>query len=64
MYGNEIITIDEMCERLHIGKTSAYSLLKSGEIKSTKVAKKWLIPVSSIDEFINKKCKDSKIHSE
>ena len=36
---NETITIDDLCEILHIGKNKAYELLKWGFIKSLKVGK-------------------------
>ena len=33
----ELITIDEMCEMLMIGRTTAYKLLRSGTLKFFKL---------------------------
>lgn len=54
MYNNKIdlITIDELCEILMVGKNTAYSLLKSGAIKSFKINRVWKIPRISVDEYI------------
>ena len=55
--GSSLITIDELCEILMIGKNTAYSLLKSGAIKSFKINRIWKIPRSSIDDYITNKIK-------
>ncbi len=54
---SSLVTIDELCEILMIGKNTAYSLLKSGAIKSFKINRVWKIPRSSIDEYITKQIK-------
>lgn len=48
----DIITIDELCEKLLIGKNTAYSLLNSGKIKAFKIGRIWKIPASSVSEYI------------
>lgn len=57
---SSLVTIDELCEILMIGKNTAYSLLKSGAIKSFKINRIWKIPRSSIDEYITKQIKKVK----
>ena len=55
MYTNvnsEIITIDELCEFLMIGKNTAYRLLNSGEIKAFKIGKVWKIPQDAVQKYI------------
>lgn len=52
---NEILTLDEAMELLHIGKNTIYKLLTSGELKSFKLGKVYKIPRSAIDNFIVKK---------
>ncbi len=52
---NELLTIEQLCERLFISPTTAYKLLQSGEIKAFKVGT-WKIPVFSVNEYIKKKC--------
>lgn len=48
----EIITIDEMCEILNIGKNTAYRLLANQEIQAFKIGRLWKIPKSSILAYI------------
>lgn len=52
----ELLTIEQLCERLFISPTTAYKLLQSGEIKGFKVGT-WKIPAMSVKEYILKKCK-------
>ena len=47
-----LITIDELCEVLMIGKNTAYQLLTSGKIKSFRIGRAWKIPRESLDDFI------------
>ena len=56
-----IIEIDGLCEMLNIGKNTAYNLLTSGEIDSFKVGSVWKIPITSVNEYINRKCRESKL---
>lgn len=40
----ELITIDELCESLNIGKNTAYSLLNSGELQGAfRIGQIWKI---------------------
>ena len=50
---NETITIDDLCEILHIGKNKAYELLKWEFIKSLKVRKRYIIPKQCVINFLN-----------
>ncbi len=56
-----IIEIDGLCDMLNIGKNTAYNLLTSGEIDSFKVGSVWKIPVASVNEYIDRKCRESKL---
>ena len=49
-----LITIDELCELLMIGRNAAYKLLTSGKIKSFKIGRIWKIPRESIQTYIMK----------
>ena len=49
---NEIITIDELCEILMIGKNLAYRLLSENKIKAFRIGKKWRITKSSVENFL------------
>lgn len=52
---NELLSIDQLCERLFISPTTAYRLLKSGDIKGFKLGT-WKIPIKSVNDFILRKC--------
>lgn len=58
MYNQEtpLITIETLCEQLMIGRSNAYKLLSSGEIKCFKINRVWKIPQKSVDEYIKTKC--------
>lgn len=55
-----ILEIDGLCEALSIGKNTAYELLNNGEIDCFKIGSCWKIPVSSVQEYIERKCKEKK----
>ena len=50
--GNELITIEELCECLLIGRNTAYKLLNSHAIKAFRIGKTWKIPKQSVEEYI------------
>lgn len=49
---SEILSIEELCEILAIGKNVAYRLLTEKEIKAFKIGRKWKIPKNSVKNFI------------
>ena len=49
----DIITIQELCEMLHIGRDKAYVLLRTGLIKSVRIGRKFIIPKKSVIEFLH-----------
>ena len=53
---NELLSIEQVCERLFISHTTAYKLLQTGELVGFKLGT-WKVPVKSINEYINNKCK-------
>lgn len=51
----EMITIEDLCEMLSIGKNTAYSLLKSGKISGAfKIGRIWKIPREAVSQYILK----------
>lgn len=48
----DMITIDELCELLMIGKNTAYHLLKTNQINAFKIGRIWKIPQKSVFEYI------------
>lgn len=49
---SEIITLDEFCEMLSIGKSTAYRLLNAGIVKAFKIGRIWKIPQQSVIDYI------------
>ncbi len=52
---SDLITIDELCELLSIGRNYAYSLLNAGEIKAFRIGRTWKIPRGAVWEYIKRK---------
>lgn len=52
---NDILTLDEMCEILNIGKNTAYRLLNSKEVNGFKIGHTWKIPKTFLEEYITQK---------
>ena len=52
---SEIMTVEELMEMLQIGKSTAYQLLASGEIRSFKIGRKWKIERGAVYEYIRGK---------
>ena len=52
----DIISIDELCELLAIGRNTAYKLLNIGDIKGFKIGRNWKIPRKSVEEYVMDSC--------
>lgn len=53
---DDILTIDEMCEALKIGKNTAYAVLNSGNLKAFKEGNKWRIPKTELEKYVINRC--------
>ena len=51
-----LITVEELCEVLMIGKNAAYQLLRSGKIKCFRIGRIWKIPKESLNKYIREQC--------
>ena len=52
---DDILDLKQFMEYLNVGRTTAYKLLKSGEINVFRIGKVYKIPRKSVDEFIETK---------
>lgn len=52
---SDVITVDELCEMLRIGRNKAYGLLRDGSIKAFKCGRLWIISKTAVEEFIKSK---------
>ena len=50
MDNQEIITIEEMCEILNIGKNTAYKLLKNKDIAAFRIGRHWKISKTAVND--------------
>ena len=50
---SSLITVEELCEELLIGKNLAYKLLSNGSIKAFRIGRIWKIPRQSLNDFIS-----------
>ena len=50
----ELVTVEELCAMLMIGKNLAYKLLSSGKIKCFRINRIWKIPRSGVNEYIRR----------
>lgn len=48
----DLISIEELCSILLIGRNKAYELLNNKKIKAFRIGKTWKILRLSVDEFI------------
>lgn len=48
----DIITMVDLASMLHVGRSTAYKLLQDNSIKSIRVGKKYIIPKSSVIDFV------------
>ena len=49
---NDLITIDELCSILSIGRNAAYTLLKEQKIKAFRIGRVWKISRLAVEDFI------------
>jgi len=49
---NDMISIDDLCEMLTIGKNTAYHLLKTQQIRAFKIGRIWKIPREAVSEYV------------
>jgi excisionase family DNA binding protein len=56
MFNNypDILSVDDLCEALVIGRNVAYSLLGKGEIKALRQNRVWKIPKEAVVEYVLK----------
>ena len=52
MDNNDIITIEELCVILNIGKNTAYRLLNEGAIAAFRIGRHWKISRKAVEDYI------------
>ena len=49
---DDILTIEEIAEILKIGRTQAYRIVRSGNLKGYKEGKDWKIPKQALKQYV------------
>ncbi len=49
-----VLTVEEAAERLGIGRTLMYALVKSGDVESIAIGRLRRIPLDSLDDFVER----------
>ena len=52
-----IITVEELCGILMIGRNRAYELLKTGQISGFRLGRNWKIPKIALEEYLKKQAR-------
>lgn len=47
-----LVTVEELCEELMIGRNATYSLLTTNKIKDFRIGRIWKIPKESVKQYI------------
>lgn len=50
----DVVTVEQLCKMLHIGKNTAYALLRSGAMRSVRIGGKYIVPTKWIAEYLDK----------
>ena len=53
----DLLTVEEACEALKIGKNALYRLLTSHELKAYRNGRVWRIPREAVEEYIRTQAK-------
>lgn len=49
---DDLMSIPDVMEALHIGKNRVYEMLNNGEIKAFRMGKPWKIPKESVIQYV------------
>lgn len=52
-------TVDRACERLDIGRSMFYELIKAGEIRVIKIGTRTIVPECELEGFIERRLKEA-----
>jgi excisionase family DNA binding protein len=51
---NKLLSIDQVCEHLNLGRWSVYRLINQNRLKSVKIGKRRLVSASAVRAFVEK----------
>ena len=53
-----LITVEELAQRLSIGRTAAWELVRKRKIKSVKIGRTRRVPITALQEYIERLLED------
>jgi DNA binding domain, excisionase family len=53
-YSDDILTVEQLCEILYIGRNTAYKLLNSGKLGAFRIGRNWKIPNAALETYITR----------
>jgi excisionase family DNA binding protein len=53
------LTVEQVAKRLYVGRSTAYNLVNSGQIKCVHFGRLIRVPVSSLDEYLSSKLQEN-----
>jgi len=57
----EIVSVEDIMNMLHIGRRTAYNLLRTNQIKHVRIGKKYIIPKNSVIGFLDSTCYNERV---
>lgn len=51
----ELLSVEELCSTLNIGRNTAYTLLQNGDIPAFRVGRKWKITKEALEQYVSLK---------
>lgn len=49
----DVVSVEQLCQMLHIGRNTAYRLLKSGAIQAIRIGRQYRIPKKWVIQYVN-----------
>ena len=53
----DILSVEEVCDILSIGRNRTYEYLKSGALSGFRVGRTWRIPKKNLQTFVMRRCR-------
>ena len=47
-----LLSVEEAAQRLNVGRTTVYALIKAGDLVTVKVGRRRLVPAEAVDAYI------------
>jgi excisionase family DNA binding protein len=51
--GSETTTVEQLAERLGIGRNQAYEAVRSGRIPAFRIGRRWIISAAVVDDILS-----------